>query len=98
MVFGGIGRKIVEKQKQFGWGKRIVERLSGDLKKEFPGLIGYSAQNLWYMRQFYLSYNKFPYLQQLVGDIPWGQNIVIMSRVKNEKEREFYLRNGIRLE
>jgi predicted nuclease of restriction endonuclease-like (RecB) superfamily len=91
LLYWDIGKRIVEKQEQFGWGKGIVEKLSNDLKKEFPTQTGYSVQNLWYMRQFYLTYKDFPNLQQLVGEIPWGQNLVIMSRVKDYKEREFYI-------
>jgi predicted nuclease of restriction endonuclease-like (RecB) superfamily len=91
LLYGEIGERIVEKQEQLGWGKGIVEKLSNDLKKEFPNQTGYSAQNLWYMRQFYLTYKDFPNLQQLVGEIPWGQNLVIVSRVKDYKEREFYI-------
>ncbi len=82
LLYLELGERIVEKQEQLGWGKGIVEKLSNDLKKEFPTQTGYSAQNLWYMRQFYLTYKDFPNLQQVVGEIPWGQNLVIMSRVK----------------
>jgi predicted nuclease of restriction endonuclease-like (RecB) superfamily len=92
LLYLEIGERIVEKQEQLGWGKSIVEKLSNDLKKEFPTQTGYSTQNLWYMRQFYLTYKDFPNLQQLVGEIPWGQNLVIMSRVKDNKEKEFYIR------
>jgi predicted nuclease of restriction endonuclease-like (RecB) superfamily len=92
LLYLEIGEKIVEKQEQLGWGKGIVEKLSNDLKKEFPTQTGYSAQNLWYMRQFYLTYKDSPNLQQLVGEIPWGQNLVIMSRVKDHREKEFYIR------
>lgn len=92
LLYLEIGERIVEKQEQLGWGKGIVEKLSNDLKKEFPTQTGYSAQNLWYMRQFYLTYKDFPNLQQLVGEIPWGQNLVIMSRIKDNKEKEFYIR------
>lgn len=91
LLYWDIGKKIVEKQEQFGWGKGVVEKLSIDLKKEFSTQTGFSTQNLWYMRQFYLTYKDFPDLQQLVGEIPWGQNLVIMSRVKDYKEREYYI-------
>jgi predicted nuclease of restriction endonuclease-like (RecB) superfamily len=94
-LYWDIGRSIVEKQEEYGWGKGIVARLSDDLRKEFPGAKGYSAQNLWYMRQFYLEYKDVPNLQQLVGEIPWGQNLVILSRVKNVKDREFYIKSTI---
>ncbi|MBU4369645.1 DUF1016 family protein [Patescibacteria group bacterium] len=95
-LYFGIGKDIVEKQERFGWGKGIVERLSRDLQKEFSGAKGYSTQNLWYMRQFYLEYRNFPNLQQLVGEIPWGQNLIILSRLKEIKEREFYIRSTIK--
>lgn len=90
-LYWEIGKNIVERQEKFGWGKSIVEKLSNDLRKEFSGTKGYSVQNLWYMRQFYLEYKDFPNLQQVVGEIPWGQNLVIMSHIKDREEREFYI-------
>ena len=55
-------------------------------------MTGFSTQNLWYMRQFYQTYSDSPNLQQLVGEIPWGQDILIFTKVKNDKQRENYLR------
>jgi len=94
-LYWDIGKKIVEKQEQFGWGKGVVEKLSSDLNKEFTGLSGYSARNLWDMRRFYLEYKDNENLRQLVAEIPWGQNLVIMSRVKDYKEREYYISKTI---
>jgi predicted nuclease of restriction endonuclease-like (RecB) superfamily len=62
------------------------------LNREFPGVGGFSAQNLWYMRQFYLEYHELPKLQPLVGEIGWKHNLVIMGRCKDHLEREFYIR------
>ncbi len=95
LLYWDIGKKIVERQEQFGWGKSVVEKLSTDLKKEFPGLSGYSARNLWEMRRLYIEYKDNENLQRLVAEIPWGQNMVIMSRVKSHKEREFYIQKTI---
>lgn len=95
-LYWDIGKLISERQQQFGWGKSIVERLAKDLHRDYPGTKGFSAQNLWYMRQFYLEYRSYPNLQQLVGEIPWGQNLVIISRVKDVKEREFYISGTIK--
>ncbi len=67
---------------EIGWGKSVVEKLSTDLKKEFSIQTGFSAQSLLYMPRFYISYKDFPDMRQLVAEIPWGQNLVIMSRVK----------------
>jgi len=91
-LYWDIGRMIVARQAGETWGKSIVQQLAGDLQKEFPGIKGFSAQNLWYMRQFYLEYQCIAKLQPMVGEISWSHNLVIMSRCKDLLEREFYLR------
>lgn len=83
---------IVERQDVEGWGKAVVERLSTDLRREFPGVSGFSVQNLWYMRQFYSEYHGHERLQPLVGEIAWAHNLAIMSKCKDPLEREFYIR------
>jgi predicted nuclease of restriction endonuclease-like (RecB) superfamily len=87
-----IGRIILERQAAEGWGKSVVERLSTDLRQEFPGVGGFSVQNLWYMRQFYAEYHDNERLQPLVGEIAWAHNLAIMGKCKDLLEREFYLR------
>ena len=91
-----IGSEIVEKQDTLGWGKSVVEVMSKELKSEFGERSGYSTQNLWYMRQFYLSYKDTPNLQQLVGEIPWGSNILIFSKCKEYYEKKYYIKNTIK--
>jgi len=91
-LYWELGEGIANKQKQHGWGKSIVETLSKDLQNEFPGEQGYSVQNLWYMRQMYMEYQGNTKLQPLVGEIGWSHNLVIMSKCKDNLEREFYLR------
>ena len=91
-LYGDIGKKIVEQQEKFGWGKAIVETLAKDLQKEYPGIKGFSVQNLWYMRQFYLAYKDDSKLQLLVGEISWVKNVLIMSKCKDILERVFYVR------
>jgi len=72
-------------------GKSIVENLSNDLQKEFPGINGFSVQNLWYMRKFYKEYYGDKKLQSLIGEISWSHNISIMDKCKDKLEREFYI-------
>ncbi len=91
-LYWDIGRMIVERQKTQGWGKAVVQQLAVDLQSAFPGVRGFSVQNLWYMRQFYKEYHDNPKLQPLVGEISWTKNLVIMSRCKDLLEREFYIR------
>ena len=91
-LYWDIGRMIAERQEKSGWGRSVVENLSADLRREFPGVAGFSVQNLWYMRQFYLEYSGHEKLQPLVGEIAWAHNLVIMSKCKDSLEREFYIR------
>jgi len=91
-LYRDIGRLIAERQNSEGWGKSVVEHLAYDLQSEFPGVKGFSVQNLWYMRQFYLEYRDNTKLQPLVGEIGWTHNLIILQRCKDHLEREFYIR------
>lgn len=91
-LYWEIGQAIQQKQEELGWGKAVVETLAHDLQAEFPGRNGFSARNLWNMRDFYRSYSELPKLQPLVAEISWAKNLVILARVKAPLERQFYLR------
>ena len=78
-LYWDIGKMIVERQKQYGWGKSIVETLAQDLQREFPGMRGLSGRNLWYMRNLFLTYRECPKLQPLVAEIIWSHNLIIMQ-------------------
>ena len=91
-LYWDIGRMIVGQQEGRSWGKAVVERLAADLRMEFPGIGGFSVQNLWYMRQFYLAYLGNEKLQPLVGEISWTKHLVILGKCKDPLEREFYIR------
>ncbi len=94
-LYWDVGKNIVERQQKFGWGRSIVEKLSRDLIAEFEGREGFSPNNLWRMRIFYLTYKDNLKLAQLVQEIPWGQNIVIMQRVKIQEAKEYYIKATI---
>ena len=91
-LYWAIGSQILERQEQERWGRAVVEQLSRDLREEFPGAQGFSAPNLWFMRQMCQEYQGEPNLLQLVREIPWGQNITIMTKVKDPAARAYYLR------
>ena len=91
-LYWDLGRLIAERQQQHGWGKSIVETLAKDLQTEFVGMSGFSVQNLWYMRQFYLEYSTDELLQPLVGEISWAKHLLILSKCKDPHERLFYTR------
>jgi predicted nuclease of restriction endonuclease-like (RecB) superfamily len=95
----GLGKLIVERQQQHGWGKSIVDTLAKDLQAEFSGIVGFSARNLWRMRSFYTHYaDSTLILPPMVAEIGWTHNYLILEKCKDDHERLFYIqqtrRNG----
>ncbi len=95
-LYWDIGESIVAKQEELGWGQKIIQKLSEDLQKEFPKNSGFSYANIDRMRKFFLTYKDNPKLAQLVREIPWGQNIVIIEKLNDDYQREYYLRMTVR--
>jgi len=95
-LYWAIGKSIVSKQEEFGWGRSVVKSLSDELRAEFVGMKGFSVQNLWNMRQFYLEYKDNLKLQPLVGEISWTKNVVIFQKCKDNLVREFYIKMVIK--
>jgi len=94
-LYYSLGNIIVSRQQKEGWGKSVVDRLAKDISKTTGSIKGFSAQNLWYMRQFYKEYEKCAALKELALHVPWGQNIVIFSKIKPEEARKYYLSKTI---
>ncbi len=91
-LYWDIGRLIVNRQTGHTWGRSVVQNLARDLQLEFPGVTGFSAPNLYKMRQFYEAYCGDENLSPLVREISWTKNLVILERCHSDDEREFYLR------
>jgi predicted nuclease of restriction endonuclease-like (RecB) superfamily len=83
-LYWAIGEHISRKTTQEGWGKGTVEALSEAIQRQFPGMTGYSARNLWRMGQFFELYQHQPKLAPLVRELPWSHNLAILSRCKRE--------------
>ena len=95
-LYWKVGEYISYRVNEEDWGKGIVKELSSFLKREEPGLKGFSQQNLWRMKQFYEAYAQSPKLSPLVRELSWTNNMVILARTNDEVEREFYLRLAAR--
>jgi predicted nuclease of restriction endonuclease-like (RecB) superfamily len=94
-LYWDIGRMILERQEHEGWGAKVIENISKDLRKEFPEMTGLSARNLVYMQTFAKSYPDFEFTQQLVAQIPWGHICTIMDKVNNTQKRIWYTQKTI---
>ncbi|MES2214430.1 MAG: PDDEXK nuclease domain-containing protein [Pseudomonadota bacterium] len=95
LLYFRVGSGILKRQKSLGWGSKVIKQLSQDLKMEFPNITGFSKQNLWYMRQFAAEYTAEIFLQHPIGEIPWGHNIDLMTKIKDHQTRLWYIRKTI---
>lgn len=91
-MYREIGEIVYTKQQSAGWGNSTVEQFAKDLRESFPGIKGFSAQNIWHMRTFHLAYANNERLRTLSGEISWSNNIAILDKCKDPLEREFYIR------
>lgn len=95
LLYWGIGRDILTRQEQQGWGTKVIDRLSADLRRAFPEMKGFSARNLKYMRAMADAWPDEAIVQQLAAQIPWFHNCVLLDKVKDPTEREWYVRGTI---
>lgn len=86
-----IGRYLSEKSNNDGWGKNTVQDFADHLKRTYPSASGFSAQNLWRMKQFYETYRDNAKLSPLVREISWSNNLLIMTGCKTDESREFFM-------
>ena len=129
LLYWDIGRGIVEKQEELGWGESVIERLAEDLRRAFPEAKGFSPRNLWDMKRLFSAYSnagiwqqvvaELPVmeisasnlrqvvaklneaevvekLRQLVAEVPWGHNLLILNKLSEPKERLYYLYTSAR--
>jgi predicted nuclease of restriction endonuclease-like (RecB) superfamily len=92
LLYWEIGRLILKRQEAEGWGAKVIDRLAADLGREFPDQKGFSARNLKYMRKLAESYPEREIVQQAAAQIPWFHNSVILDKVQDAAQREWYTR------
>ena len=95
LLYWQIGRDILARQAEQGWGAKVIERLARDLRNAFPQMKGFSPRNLKYMRAFAEAWPDSAIVQQAVGQLPWGHNLVLLSRLKDADLRLAYAQRAI---
>jgi len=92
LLYWQIGRDILARQAEQGWGAKVIDRLAADLRTAFPDMKGFSRANLMYMRAFAEAWPDAAIVQQAVGRLPWGHNLVLLTRLKRTEQRLAYAR------
>ncbi|NJR60709.1 MAG: DUF1016 domain-containing protein [Cyanobacteria bacterium CRU_2_1] len=95
MLYWQIGREILTRQQEQGWGAKVISKLAKDLQSAFPEMKGFSRTNLLYMRAFAEAYPDEQLVQQVAGQIPWFHNCMLLDKVKDPDERLWYIQQTI---
>lgn len=95
ILYWHIGHEILKRQHRQGWGARIIDRLSADLRAAFPEMKGFSPRNLKYMRAFAVAWPALEIVQQLAAQLPWFHSCLLLDRVKDPTIRLWYARQAI---
>ena len=95
LLYWQMGREILARQQQEGWGAKVIQRLATDLKREFPEMKGFSRSNLLYMRALAEAYPDEQIVQEVLGQITWYHNIALLDKLKSLDERLWYAKKTV---
>ena len=95
LLYWDLGRNILERQATEGWGSKVIDRLSKDLKRDFPDMKGFSSRNLKYMRKFAQAYPDREIVQRIAALIPWRHNQILLDKVKEYDQRLWYAQKSL---
>ncbi len=90
-----VGQTIIARQEAEGWGARVIDRLSADLREAFPDMGGLSPRNLLSMKLFAEAFPEPEITKQLVSQLPWGHIILLLQKVKSASHRLWYIKASI---
>lgn len=96
LLYWDIGRMILDRQARAGWGAKVIDRLSVDLREACPDMRGLSPRNLKYMRAFAAAWPDRAIVQRVVAQLPWRQNVALLDRLDDEKTRLWYAEQAMR--
>ena len=89
-LYWRLGSAVLERQREEGWGTRVIDRLGTDLRAAFPDMRGLSRSNIHYMRKMADAWSELAIVQQAVGQLPWGHVTVLLDKISDQDERDWY--------
>ena len=94
-MYWSVGNAILKKQDEEGWGTKVIDRISHDIKVAFPDMSGFSPRNIKNMRRFAAEWPDYEIVQQVVAQLPWRTNLVLLEKLDLIEERLWYARKVI---
>ncbi|MEY2689717.1 MAG: hypothetical protein RL375_3916, partial [Pseudomonadota bacterium] len=95
LLYWQIGRDILQRQQDQGWGAKVIDRLAVDLTAAFPGMKGFSARNLKYMRAFAQAWPEAEFVQEVLAQLPWYHQLTLLDKLGSRDERIWYAQKAI---
>lgn len=94
-LYWNIGDAILKKQQEEGWGTKVIDGISQDIKDMFPDMKGFSTRNIKYMKKFADMWKDYEIVQQVVAQIPWRSNIVLLDKLSDQDSRIWYAKKTL---
>ncbi|WP_374699395.1 YhcG family protein [Wolbachia endosymbiont (group A) of Limnophora tigrina] len=95
VLYHHIGTEILKRQKEYGWGAKVIDQLSKDLRSAFPEMKGFSPRNLKYMRKFAEEYSDIEFVQEPLAQLTWYHNVTLLEKIESRETRLFYIKEAI---
>ena len=95
LLYWQMGQDILQRQGREGWGAKVIDRLATDLSAAFPGMKGYSARNLKYMKFFAQECPDFLFGQQSAAQLPWFHIVTLITKLADPVLRDWYARAAL---
>ena len=95
LLYWQIGRDILTRQAQQGWGAKVIERLSQDLRTAFPEMKGFSPRNLKHMRAFAEAWPDAEFVQEVLARLPWYHQLALLDKLPGPETRRWYAAKAI---
>jgi predicted nuclease of restriction endonuclease-like (RecB) superfamily len=96
LLYWHIGRDILQRQSRDGWGSKVIDRLSQDLRNAFPDMKGFSPRNLKYMRAFADAWPDAAIVQEVLAQLPWYHQIALLDKLRTAEQRHWYAAKAIK--
>ena len=95
LLYWQIGRDILARQAELGWGTKVIERLAQDLRAAFPEMKGFSPRNLKYMRAFAEAWPDAEFVQEVLAQLPWYHQLALLDKLDSTESRRWYAAQAI---